>query len=97
MSDDESKRVQAALDLERSAGYLRGVCHGIAYMRGDKYDEPNFITNAADSPEIAADRACTMLMPKIEGAAMGEYAPVIAGALRATADSIERGARDGRA
>lgn len=29
--------------------------------------------------------------------ATGEYASVIAGAPRATADSIERGARDGRA
>lgn len=54
------------------------------------------------SDDTAMERVALDLMDRaaraaLEGAAMGEYAPVIAGALRATADSIERGARDGRA
>lgn len=66
MRDDELRCVQAALDLERSVGYLRGVCCGIAYMRGDKCGEPSLVTEAANSLETYVDRACAMLMPKIE-------------------------------
>lgn len=54
------------------------------------------------SDDTAIERVALDLMDRaaraaLADAAMGEYAPVIAGALRATADSIERGARDGRA
>lgn len=54
------------------------------------------------SDDTAMERVALDLMDRaaraaLADAAMGEYAPVIAGAIRATADSIERGARDGRA
>ena len=54
------------------------------------------------SDDTAMERVALDLMDRaaraaLADAAMGEYAPVVAGALRATADSIERGARDGRA
>lgn len=54
------------------------------------------------SDDTAMERVALDLMDRVARAAladavMGEYARAVAGALRATADSIERGARDGRA
>ena len=54
------------------------------------------------SDDTALERVALDLMDRaaraaLADAAVGEYASVVAGALRATADSIERGARDGRA
>ena len=54
------------------------------------------------SDDTAMERVALDLMDRaaraaLADAAMNEYASVVAGALRATADSIERGARDGRA
>ena len=44
---------------------------------------------------VALDLVDRAARAALADAAMGEYASVVAGALRATADSIERGARDG--
>ena len=54
------------------------------------------------SDDTAMERVALDLMDRaaraaLEGAAMGEYAPVIAGRLRALADSIGGGAGDGEA
>lgn len=54
------------------------------------------------SDDTAMERVALDLMDRaaraaVDAAAQAEYASVVAGGLRAIADSIERGARDGRA